>query len=35
MKLKHKDLESCFVKNMLILQHYFAMLDLKTTDGHR
>ena len=32
-KLKHKDVEiGWFVRNMLILQHRFAMLDLKTRD---
>jgi len=28
-KIKHKDQESCLSKNMLILQHHFAMLGLK------
>ena len=28
----HKDLDSCLFKNMLILQHHFAVLDLETAD---
>ena len=34
-KVKTERSAELFVKNMLILQHHFAMLDLETADWHR
>jgi len=34
-KVKAQRCGEWFVKNMLILQHHFAMLDLETADWHR
>jgi len=34
-KVKAQRCKELFVKNMPILQHHFAMLNLETADSHR